>query len=300
MSQNDFQITGASTQSVIDKLRREFAPVQLLYAISAGIAGAVSAGVAGISSGGGGGGGGTVTAVTATSPLFSSGGTAPNISIGAPIPIINGGTGTATPVGVSAGQGISIIGAFPAQTVAQQLLEITAPYSAPSIGLTNAISVNYPQLLTVGEAIQIVQGGAITSATVQSIAGGPIGGSATVMNTSGYAIGATLSAHTQLATTGTTTATIPAILTAGTWEVFAEALWDASTGTGTMTGTAATWDNSGSAAWGNNTVAQSWGQLAGTAIGGQTPKISYSNSATLNTFITGGTGYLRITATRTA
>jgi hypothetical protein len=65
--------------SDIQNLRQVFAPVQLLYALSAGIPSASS--------------GSGVTAVTATTPLFSSGGATPNLSIGVPVPPSAGGTG---------------------------------------------------------------------------------------------------------------------------------------------------------------------------------------------------------------
>lgn len=63
--------------------------------------------------------GNQVTAVTATLPVLSSGGTQPNISLQVPLAIIYGGTGTATPVGVVAasGSGIIITGSFPDQTI---------------------------------------------------------------------------------------------------------------------------------------------------------------------------------------
>lgn len=41
-------------------------------------------------------GGGAVTSVTASAPLASSGGTAPNISLNGPLPVANGGTGSTT------------------------------------------------------------------------------------------------------------------------------------------------------------------------------------------------------------
>lgn len=56
----------------------------------------------------GGSGSGSVNSVTATSPLASSGGTNPNISISSPVPIANGGTnGTAAPTkgGIAYGTG---------------------------------------------------------------------------------------------------------------------------------------------------------------------------------------------------
>jgi hypothetical protein len=65
----------------------------------------------------GGGGGGSVTAVPASSPLASSGGTSPNISLSGIVPVANGGTGTATPSLVQ-GSNVSITGSWPNQTVA--------------------------------------------------------------------------------------------------------------------------------------------------------------------------------------
>ena len=63
--------------------------------------------------------GNQVTAVTATLPILSSGGTQPNISLQVPLAITYGGTGTSTPVGVAAApsSGIIVTGSFPDQTL---------------------------------------------------------------------------------------------------------------------------------------------------------------------------------------
>jgi len=64
-------------------------------------------------------GGGTtagVLSVTASSPLDSTGGQNPNISLPSPLPIANGGTGTATP-NLTAGTNITITGTWPNQTI---------------------------------------------------------------------------------------------------------------------------------------------------------------------------------------
>jgi len=61
--------------------------------------------------------GGTVTGVTASSPLASSGGTAPNISFTGVLPVVNGGNGTATP-SLVAGSNITVTGTWPNQTIA--------------------------------------------------------------------------------------------------------------------------------------------------------------------------------------
>jgi hypothetical protein len=60
--------------------------------------------------------GGTVTAVTASSPLASSGGTTPNLSLTGTVPVANGGTGTTTPALV-AGTNVTISGTWPNQTI---------------------------------------------------------------------------------------------------------------------------------------------------------------------------------------
>jgi hypothetical protein len=60
---------------------------------------------------------GTVTAVTASTPLASSGGNAPNISLTGIIPVANGGSGTATP-SLVAGTNVTITGSWPNQTIA--------------------------------------------------------------------------------------------------------------------------------------------------------------------------------------
>lgn len=62
-------------------------------------------------------GGGVVTSVTASAPLGSSGGATPNISLSGIVPVVNGGTGTATPA-ITGGQSISATGTWPNITVA--------------------------------------------------------------------------------------------------------------------------------------------------------------------------------------
>ena len=59
---------------------------------------------------------GTVTSVTASTPLASSGGNAPNISLTGIIPVANGGSGTATP-SLVAGTNVTISGSWPNQTI---------------------------------------------------------------------------------------------------------------------------------------------------------------------------------------
>lgn len=59
---------------------------------------------------------GTVTGVTATAPITSSGGTAPNIALTTPLATTFGGTGTASP-GLVAGTNITITGSWPNNTI---------------------------------------------------------------------------------------------------------------------------------------------------------------------------------------
>jgi hypothetical protein len=98
--------------------------------------------------------GNQVTAVTATLPILSSGGTQPNISLQVPLAIGYGGTGTATPVGVYAlsGFGIIVTGSFPDQALSLDFgglgvvtaVTATSPLSStggttPNIALTGVV-----------------------------------------------------------------------------------------------------------------------------------------------------------------
>lgn len=89
--------------------------------------------------------GGTVTAVTASSPLSSSGGTAPNISLGT-VPIANGGTnGTATPTNGGVAYGTGTAYAFTTAGSAGQILQSNGA-AAPSW-------INAPAAMTIGSSI---------------------------------------------------------------------------------------------------------------------------------------------------
>lgn len=95
-----------------------------------------------------------VTGVTATLPIISSGGTAPNISLQIPLPVIDGGTGTTIPT-LIAGTGISITGPWPDQTInatnTGTVTSVTA--SAPitsSGGATPNIALTAPLALIYG------------------------------------------------------------------------------------------------------------------------------------------------------
>jgi hypothetical protein len=119
-----------------------------------------------INSSGGGGGGGTVTAVSASAPLASSGGTSPNISLTGTVPVANGGTGTATP-SLVAGSNVSVTGSWPNQTVAVTgsgaVLNVTAfqastPFLVPA-GVTSLLC-------------EVIGGGGGSAATSNTAAGG--------------------------------------------------------------------------------------------------------------------------------
>lgn len=83
--------------------------------------------------------GGTVTSVTASTPLASSGGTTPNISLTGVVPIANGGTnGTAVPTAGAVAYGTGTAYAFTAAGTAGQFLQSTGAgtptWSTPSTG----------------------------------------------------------------------------------------------------------------------------------------------------------------------
>jgi len=92
-----------------------------------------------------------VVAVTATAPITSSGGTSPNIALTTPLPIADGGTGTATP-SLVAGTNVTVTGTWPNQTIAASAasgvssVTATSPLASsggttPAISLTGIISV---------------------------------------------------------------------------------------------------------------------------------------------------------------
>lgn len=80
--------------------------------------------------------GGTVTAVTASAPLASSGGTTPDISFTGTLPVASGGTGTATPSLVQ-GANVTITGTWPNQTIAA---------STSSSGITSGQSISFAMI----------------------------------------------------------------------------------------------------------------------------------------------------------
>ena len=98
--------------------------------------------------------GNQVTAVTATLPIISSGGTQPNISLQVPLAIVYGGTGTATPVGVAAAPntGIIVTGSFPDQTLSLDFSGLgiitavhgVAPISVSTVGTVATVSLSTP------------------------------------------------------------------------------------------------------------------------------------------------------------
>jgi hypothetical protein len=88
-----------------------------------------------------------VTSVGATAPLASSGGLTPVISIASPIPVADGGTGTATPALV-AGTGITIAGVWPDNMISStgsgvSAVTASAPLSSTGGGTPN-ISLSIP------------------------------------------------------------------------------------------------------------------------------------------------------------
>ena len=100
--------------------------------------------------------GAQVTAVTATLPIISSGGSTPNISLDAPLPILFGGTGTPTPQ-LIAGTGINITGTPFDWTISLagsgfiSEIEGIAPITVTGgMGPTTQIGLNTPLALNFG------------------------------------------------------------------------------------------------------------------------------------------------------
>lgn len=105
--------------------------------------------------------GNQVTAVTATLPILSSGGTQPDISLQTPLAIIYGGTGSASPVGVQAApsSGIIVTGSFPDQTLSLDfsgLGVITNVIGTPPINVVVASSV---ATVSLGGIVSLSHGG---------------------------------------------------------------------------------------------------------------------------------------------
>jgi hypothetical protein len=102
--------------------------------------------------------GGTVTGVTASAPLASSGGTAPNITLTGTVPVANGGTGATTLAanGVLIGQGTAAVGT--AVGVAGQVLAGTA--GAPAWTGSPSLSGNLALVSSTATTGNILKGGA--------------------------------------------------------------------------------------------------------------------------------------------
>jgi hypothetical protein len=100
--------------------------------------------------------GGTVTGVTASAPLASSGGTAPNISLTGGVPVANGGTGQTTLAanGVLFGQGTAAVGT--AVGAAGQVLTGTA--GAPAWTGSPSLSGNLTLVNSTASAGNILKG----------------------------------------------------------------------------------------------------------------------------------------------
>jgi hypothetical protein len=169
---------------------------------------------------------GGVYSVTASSPLASSGGTNPNISLTTPLPVADGGTGTATP-GLIEGSNIAITGTWPNQTIA---INFTATYvtavtaavpltssggSTPSISLSTPLAVIYGGTGTTTPGL--IEGSGITitgSFPNQEIAlGGGSGGLFYDFTTSTYIAGAYIAFGLATSGTGGTVVVNPAFPT---------------------------------------------------------------------------------------
>jgi hypothetical protein len=85
-----------------------------------------------------------VTSVGATSPLASSGGTTPILSLTGIVAIAHGGTGTASP-SLVAGQGITLSGSWPNQTVTAVSTVVNPTYGGfATTGTGGSITITVP------------------------------------------------------------------------------------------------------------------------------------------------------------
>lgn len=120
-----------------------------------------------------------VQSVTASAPLASSGGINPNISITSPLPVLNGGTGTAAP-GLVAGANIAVVNPWPNQTISftgiLPILNGGNGIAAPGItaGVNIAIGGAWPTQSVAFTGILPVLNGGSGSAAPSLIAGAGI------------------------------------------------------------------------------------------------------------------------------
>ena len=162
---------------------------------------------------------GTVTSVTANSPLSSTGGATPVISITSPLPIANGGTaGTATPTTYGVAYGTGSAYAFTAQGTAGQALlsngATSAPYWGAQTGLlsggTNAYNAYWTGTNTLGaeQYLNVTRGGLGANMTASTIGEIPYSTSATT-----YGVLAAGASGTYLRGQGAATAPVWSTLT---------------------------------------------------------------------------------------
>jgi hypothetical protein len=111
---------------------------------------------------------GTVTGVTATSPLASSGGTAPDISLTGTVPVANGGTGAATLTGYVIGNGTSAMTA--SATIPTSNLTGTLPVANGGTGQTTYTD---GQLLIGNSTGNTLAKATLTAGTGVTITNGP-------------------------------------------------------------------------------------------------------------------------------
>lgn len=111
---------------------------------------------------------GTVTGVTASSPLASSGGTAPNISLTGTVPVANGGTGAATLTGYVIGNGTSAMTA--SATIPTSNLTGTLPVANGGTGQTTYTD---GQLLIGNSTGNTLAKATLTAGTGVTITNGP-------------------------------------------------------------------------------------------------------------------------------
>jgi hypothetical protein len=126
----------------------------------------------------GGSGGGGVSSVAATAPLVSSGGTTPTISLPSPLPVANGGSGSAAPALV-AGANVTLSGSWPNQTISASGsggTAVTYPVAVQSNPNGNAGVTSHPLVFpvarVVGSILVVFTAGPATAVSGYTLLGG--------------------------------------------------------------------------------------------------------------------------------
>lgn len=142
---------------------------------------------------GGGGGGGGVASVTASSPLASSGGANPNISLGAAVPLTLGGTGASDAASARTNLGLGTMAVQNANGVAITGGSVEATNFVPGSATPRLLSSRFGEVVNVRDYGAVGNGvtddtAAVAAAVAASRAGGPIVGLKLSSPVAGYTV----------------------------------------------------------------------------------------------------------------